>query len=189
MTDPAEADTGPGTPSPTTILGRMTGGTFDQIGIVVPDLDAAMADFTRKLGLGPWAIWDYVPPFLPRREFHGRPGTFSMRAGFAGTGPQVELIEPLEGPSVWHEFLATRGRGIHHLAFFVPSFEQAAAELRQLGAGLLMSGGGHGLDGDGIFGYFDTEPWFGFVVEAIQHPARRPPPSRMFPAPPGAGLA
>jgi len=187
VTEPRSADAGPRRSDPQTILGRIAGGTFDQVGFVVPDLEAAMADFIANLAIGPWAVWDYVPPFLPQRELRGRPGTFSMRAGFAGSGPQVELIEPLEGPSVWHEFLAGHGPGIHHLAYYVPSFEEAAAELRELGAELLMWGGGHGLDGDGRFGYFDTERRFGFVLEAIERPARRPPPHRTYPAPAGTG--
>lgn len=187
MTEPRRAKTGHQASDAQTLQGRIAVGTFDQVGFVVPDLDAAMADFSVNLGIGPWAVWDYVPPFLPRRELRGRPGTFSMRAGFAGVGPQIELIEPLDGPSLWHEFLAGRGRGIHHLAFYVPSFEEAAAELRQLGAELLMWGGGHGLDGDGRFGYFDTERRFGFVLEAIERPARRPLPNRVYPAPAATG--
>lgn len=157
----------------------IAGRRLDQIGFVVPDLELAMEDFSANLGIGPWAIWEYVPPYLGWREYRGRPGSFSMRAAFAGSRPQVELIEPIEGPSIWHEFLEQRGVGIHHLAFFVDSFADTRAKLADLGIEMVMAGGGHGLDGDGAFGYFDAEARFGFVLEAIQHPARRRPPARL----------
>jgi hypothetical protein len=148
--------------------------TPDQIGFVVPDLEHAVRSFASDLGIGPWLIWDYSPPVLAWRTYRGGAGTWSMKAAFVGSKPEIELIEPLEGPSTYHDFLASNPNGgVHHLAYVVDSFQETAATLAELGVELIQAGGGHGLDGDGAFGYFDSRRRLGFILEAIQPPARR----------------
>lgn len=50
---------------------------------------------------------------------------------------RIELMEPLAGTGPLARFLATRGEGIHHLAFEVPDIEQALARARAAGVRLL----------------------------------------------------
>ena len=41
-------------------------------------------------------------------------------------GPVVfELLQPLEGPSIYKEWLEERGEGLHHVACMRPTHEQA----------------------------------------------------------------
>lgn len=43
---------------------------------------------------------------------------------------QYELIEPIEGkPSLWADFLAENGEGLHHISHNVADVDAAAAEL------------------------------------------------------------
>jgi methylmalonyl-CoA/ethylmalonyl-CoA epimerase len=50
---------------------------------------------------------------------------------------RIELMEPLAATDPLDRFLATRGEGIHHLAFEVPDIERALARARSAGARLI----------------------------------------------------
>jgi methylmalonyl-CoA/ethylmalonyl-CoA epimerase len=65
-----------------------------------------------------------------------------MRLAFAGEGPQIELIESLDGSNIYTEWIA-----------------------RQTGRAT-------GLDGDGGFAYFGTEDLLGVIAELIEVPSR-----------------
>lgn len=158
---------------------------FDQVGIVVPDLMASVRAYSAMLGVGPWVGWRYDGAFLGWREYRGGPGRYSMQLTVAGESPQLELLEPLEGPSVFSEFLGSHGPGVHHVAYFVPSLADAAGSLAERGFVMVQSAGGHGLDGDGAFGYFDTTAALGLYLECIELPRQRRPPHFTYPAPEG----
>jgi len=157
--------------------------TFDQVGIVVSNLDQALDAYTHGLGIEPWVGWMYDQHLLARRSLRGEEGRYTMRLAVHGANPQLELLEPIDGPSIFHEFLDTRGPGLHHVAYFVPSFSAAEARLSKLGFPLVQSGGGHGLGGDGAFGYFDASAALGIYIECIEPPKARRPPHFVYPEP------
>ena len=157
--------------------------TFDQIGIVVSNLNQALEAYTDGLGIQPWVGWMYDQHLLTRRSFRGEEGRYTMRLAVHGAKPQVELLEPIDGPSIFHEFLEARGPGLHHIAYFVPSFSAAEARLSRLGFPLVQTGGGHGLAGDGAFGYFDASAALGVYIECIEPPQARRPPHFVYPEP------
>ena len=87
-----------------------------QIGIVVKDIKKAVERYWTTLGVGPWRIHRTRPSILREVIVRGKPAVISMRVAFAQSGPvQVELIEPLEGPSIYKEFIAEKGEGLHHI--------------------------------------------------------------------------
>lgn len=151
----------------------MSGLHADQLGIVVEDLDSAMARYSAVFACGPWSVWTYGPGFLSESRFRGEPGRFSMRLALAGSEPQLELIQPLAGPSLYHEWLDAHGPGLHHVGMRVPDLD---AGVRDMGRRVLQSGRGYGLDGDGGFAYLDTADDLGVILELIEVPARRRPP-------------
>jgi methylmalonyl-CoA/ethylmalonyl-CoA epimerase len=157
-----------------TLLG--SGFRVDQVGIVVGDLDAAIARYAATFACGPWEVWTYGPDVMAESSFRGAPGSFAMRLALAGSNPQIELIEPLSGPSLYHEWLAERGEGLHHLGMRVGDLAAAVGELERSGHRVLQSGRGYGQDGDGGFAYLDTTAELGVVLELIEAPAVRRPP-------------
>lgn len=159
----------------------LAGRPVHQVGILVPDLEAALERYSSRWGLGPWAGYVYGPDTVPTLTYRGQPGSYSMRLALAGSGPQVELLEPLEGPSIYHEWLEARSHGVHHLAVRVESLPAAVEPLVAAGYELLQSGAGYGLDGDGGYAYFDTEDDFGVVLEVIEVPRRRREPDFTWP--------
>ena len=167
-TTPASAARGPG-------AGPFGGGPPQQIGLLVRDLDAALQKYIDVLGVGPWICLTHGPETVPRLEYRGRPATFSMRVALSSSFPQVELIQPLTGPSIYHDWMERHGEGLHHVAYEIASMDDGIAEMRELGYELIQSGSGYGLDGDGAFAYFDTEADLATIVELRVPPLRRDP--------------
>jgi methylmalonyl-CoA/ethylmalonyl-CoA epimerase len=163
-------------------LALLDGRGPSQIGILVDDLEAALERYDSLWGGGPWRCYRYGTDTIPWLTYGGRPGAYSIRIAINATTPQVELIHPIAGPSIYDEWIERRGLGLHHLGFWVDSLEEAIASMGTAGYAVTQSGGGYGLDGDGGYAYFDTEPDFGVVLEAIEVPKRRREPDYVWPA-------
>ena len=91
-------------------------GNVRQLGIVVENLDQAVAAWTRHQRVGPWLIMRNVT--LPA-VYRGQPTAPRIDIGFGYRGDlQIELIQQTnDAPSPYREFI-DRGRyGLHHYAF------------------------------------------------------------------------
>ncbi len=151
--------------------------SIDQVAVVVRDLDAAMTRYAAQLGIGNWEVYTYGPHRCSTMTFRGQEQPYTMKLALAMVGnTQYELIEPLEGPTTYHEFLESRGEGLHHLGYIVDDIDAEIARMAALGYPLLQSGRGFGVDGDGAYAYFDSEHGLGCIVEAITPPKQMPEP-------------
>jgi methylmalonyl-CoA/ethylmalonyl-CoA epimerase len=156
------------------VVPKMKIGEVSQIGIVVRDLQKAVDNYWATLGIGPWMTLRIEPPLLRDVIMRGKPVEASMVAAIAQSGSiQLELIQPLEGPSTWKEFLEQRGEGLHHVQAPVQDPDAALAAFRELGVNVLMSG----RIGDSIFYYMDTEPLLGIIYEFVGRTAQGGPQS------------
>jgi methylmalonyl-CoA/ethylmalonyl-CoA epimerase len=97
------------------------------------------------------------------------------------TVPQLELLQPLEGPSIYHEWMEQHGESLHHVAVYVESLDDSIRSIERAGYELIQCGRGMGLDNDGGFAYFDTQSELGLVLEVIERPARRREPELVIP--------
>jgi hypothetical protein len=105
-----------------------------------------------------------------------------MRVALANVGPmRIELIEPLEGDTVYGEFVAEHGYGVHHVGVLVDSMATALNQAAQAGLEMTQDGAGFGPDNDGHYAYLDTEELLGTTIELIERPQRRNPPERIYP--------
>ncbi|MFI7324991.1 VOC family protein [Streptomyces rubiginosohelvolus] len=101
------------------------------VGIVVSDLDNALADYERRWGVKADRLTDLD---FHDALLHGEPVSSSARYGFINTGAsQIELIQPLSGRSPYTEFLQSNGEGVHHLAYVVDSVDEHLSTLREVG--------------------------------------------------------
>lgn len=159
----------------------LAGRSVDQIGIVVADLEQALDAYAELWPDHRWACYVHGPNTIPRMTYRGRPARYSFRAAFGTQTPQLELIQPLGGPSHYDEWLEERGAGVHHLGFLVSSLADVRADMDQRGVESVQDGAGFGPDADGSFAYFDTAARLGVLVEAIQRPSRRSDPDFLWP--------
>lgn len=155
---------------------------IDQVCVVVRDLRKAMAEYHARLGIGPWRTFTFAKPPLRELTYRGKPADYSMRIGFAQFGQlQYELIEPLAGPTIYHEFLERHGEGIHHFGTVVPNLDAAVAEAEAAGYRVLQSGRGTGVLGDGGFAYLSTDDTLNAIFELIEIPRERRAPEGIYP--------
>jgi len=156
-----------------------------QVGLVVKDSEATAQRYWEEFGIGPWRFYTLDPSNTPAMTFRGKPVKHAFRAALASIGDvTLELIEPLAGSSVYAEHLATRGEGLHHLAFAVDDYDTACAYLRSHGYDELQHGRPFDIND---YSYFDTNRALGFITElASEEAADKPFPLPERTLPPGA---
>jgi hypothetical protein len=156
--------------------------SIDQIGVVVRDLDEAMARYTSDFGLGPWSVFTVTEKDCPGgMTFRGKKQPHSFRAALATIGGiSYELLQPLDGESTYWEFLEKHGEGVHHLGFLVESVDETTSTMQALGYSLIQSGHGLGNDDDGAYAYYETDTALGCIYEALEVPGSgMPEPERV----------
>lgn len=119
-------------------------GPVRQIGYVVTDLDQAMAGWLA-LGVGPWFVMRGLPTHA---LYRGEPCETTLSLAIANSGEmQIELIAQLDTtPSIFTEFLAAHGPGLHQLAYWTTDFAATMAEVEEAGWPVVWSGGeGYGV--------------------------------------------
>jgi methylmalonyl-CoA/ethylmalonyl-CoA epimerase len=97
---------------------------IDHVGVAVDDLDAAIALHEQTYGLGP-----------VHREVVEEQGVEAVLLDVGVS--HVELLRPLEPDTAVGRFLASRGPGLHHVAYRVDDIEAALAALRERGMRLI----------------------------------------------------
>jgi len=95
---------------------------------------------------------------------------------------QLELIQPVHGPTTYEDHLSRKGEGLHHIKEYIPD-EQTEATLafyRAKGIAVTQTGK---FDADYHY-YMDTEPKLDFVLELGNCPVLDLPPEvfTMFPS-------
>jgi 4-hydroxyphenylpyruvate dioxygenase-like putative hemolysin len=114
-------------------------------------------------------------------EYRGGPTNFSVLLALSDESPQLELIQPLDGPSIHQDFLVEHGEGVQHLGVIVESVPTAVEEMAGAGYEVTQSGSGFGAAGDGRYAYFGTEAELGVSIEAVEPPGRMPDPDFVWP--------
>lgn len=153
-----------------------------QVAIVVEDLDRAVENYYRLFGIGPWHFYTYGKPLVKRMSYHGEEGEYRMRIALSYLGSmRIELIEPLEGDTVYADFVREHGYGVHHLGLLVENMGEAIARAQDAGLSMIQDGSGFGLDGDGHYAYLDTEEAIGVTLELIERPKGRMEPEKIYP--------
>ena len=153
-----------------------------QICVVVEDLDKALKTYHELLGWAPWHIYDYEPPLVHSRHLHGKEEAFTMIGAECEVQPGLwfELIQPLEGPSIYKEHLEKHGEGLHHLAISMPSVEASEAfQKKYRGMGCEVSMGAKMAD-QVDFCYVDATP-LKFVVELVWDAGQQLMATRQYP--------
>jgi methylmalonyl-CoA/ethylmalonyl-CoA epimerase len=158
------------------------GVAISQVACVVHDIDEAMERYHKALGWGPWNVYEHVPPSLHDTHYMGKPTEFTMLGAEVDTGSIVfELLQPLDGPSIYKDWLNEHGEGLHHVAVMRHTPEESDAlkdHFAAMGAKPTMGG----RIGDTIeFFYLDTEPMLKVIIESGSGHAIDLKPVRQYP--------
>jgi len=125
----------------------------NHLGVIVDDMDAAIAGFRDQLGLA-----------LAKTEVYAD----ILDIAFLPCGDiQVELICPREDDDPAARYLREHGPGIQHVAFEVEDLEAALAELGERGVETLGEAPRAGAD-DTIIAFLDPRSFGGILVELCQ---------------------
>jgi hypothetical protein len=135
-----------------------------QVGIVVADAEATAKRFADCYGIGPWGFYELNESNSRDTMVSGRRVDVRAKFALAYVGSmQFELCEPLDDNSIYAEYLAEHGPGLHHLAFSTPDGPEALSLFRANGHGERASGGFL----DFTYHYLDTQEELGLCVEIL----------------------
>ena len=149
------------------ISNTVTGLELAQIGWVVPDINAAVKFLAGALGVA-----GFPPPGHVRAQdlgmtYYGKvvAGEWLTTQTYNG-GSFIELVQPLSGQSMFHDYLVKYpAGGTQHLAFrsSVSNFDRITGELREQGYELI-SKVDHPI---ARMAFFDTYHTLGVVTEIM----------------------
>ena len=141
-------------------------GQVVHVAYLVPDIDVAMRDWTRQLGIGPWTC---IRNIELDSTYKGEPLNLLIHEALAYAGTlQIQLVQSLNDPSVdtpYRDRVTAGQWGMHHVAYFAEDVDAAVAAALQQGFGDTCEMRG----GDGHRYYYlrslesQTELWIEFL--------------------------
>jgi methylmalonyl-CoA/ethylmalonyl-CoA epimerase len=142
------------------IAGHILG--VDHVGVAVADLDAAVASYSRLLGL-----------VEVHREVNAAEGVVeAMLVPAAAIGRAdaiaMQILAPLDDSSVLHRFLDRRGPGLQQLAYRVDDLDATMTILRRAGVRLLDGAPAAGTAGSRI-AFVHPRDAGGVLIELVEH--------------------
>ena len=129
---------------------------IDHVGIAVHDLDDAVERYRRRMGV--------EPTHRERVEDQGVDEVL-----FAVGGSFIQLLGALGPDTPVGVFLATRGSGLHHVAYRVDDVAAALVRLRDEGVRLVDEAPRRGSR-DTLIAFVHPKAMDGVLVELVQTP-------------------
>jgi len=125
--------------------------SINHIGIVVKDLDAAIKSLSSVWRPGPWQFLELnetMNTLVPCEPFKNMVGQTTLGSLV------VEINQPIEGRSIWSDFLRTHGEGLHHLGYSIDNYEKMLSMIEEQGIEVIAGG------------VFYGTRWFAFQIES-----------------------
>src|ERR1035437_2792866 len=99
--------------------------TIAQVGLIVRDVEAKARAWSDLFGLPMPEIIVTDGVEVAHTTYNGASSPARAKLAFFHFGPlDIELIEPIDGPSTWKDQLDSHGDSMHHLAFRVHGTEE-----------------------------------------------------------------
>jgi len=137
-----------------------------QVGIIVRDVESKPRAWSEILGLPMPNIIITDTLDKTQAEYNGKSTTARAKLAFFHMGQMdVELIEPIDGPSTWKDQLDQHGDSLHHIAFVIKGMQDKIAYLDSKGVPLLQRGEYTG----GRYAYLDGIAQLGTVLELLEN--------------------
>ena len=152
--------------SPTKVKAK----AITQVGIVVKDLQKAMESYWNILGIGPWRVYNWDAPLVYDRKYHGKSSRAREKIADTMVGSvQFELCQPIEGNSIYQDFLMEHREGLHHLQFPVDDVDKTIEILGKQGFPTIQSARHGPVEYNCGYGYIDIKPLY-TIWEPVHEP-------------------
>jgi len=140
---------------------------FFEVCINVPDLDKSLEQFKSLFKMTPYLVRESK---IRNIVVHGEEKPDArIRFAYFRAGPmRLELLQPLEGETVWVDYVNRKGTGIQHIGCRVSDLDSEVAELEKRGVKVDMFMGEPRINMK--IAYLDTEDLLGTSLELIQFP-------------------
>ena len=137
-----------------------------QISIVVRDLEETLRTYVEEYGIGPWEIYAFdANEVEPLPEGGAAEGAWRIAVTMVGS-VQWELVQPLDDRSIYAEFLAAKGEGLHHVAVGGAGYRELLEAMRTKGRTVPLGGVYRGV----TFAYLSTDEDLKAVTEIFDWP-------------------
>ena len=153
-----------------------------QVAMVVHNVEATAKRYYDDLGIGPWRFYTIEPDSTGEMTLRGKPVKHAFRVALTKVGDvSMELIEPLEGESLYAEHLSKHGESLHHVAFGTKGYEDTKRLLKEKGYKEVQSGRTFNCCS---YSYFNTDKSLACLAEfgsVIDEDRPFPSPEKIYP--------
>ena len=133
-----------------------------QVGIIVENVEETARKLEELIGIGPFEI---LEPEYRDLTYQGKAGRFKLKLALARAGPvQIELAQPLQGETIYDEFVKRKGYGLHHLGIKTENMEESVKEMESKDFKVIQSGNRPGVK----WAYLSTEGRLGLIFELLE---------------------
>ena len=140
--------------------------TVTQVGIIVADIEAKAKAWADVLGVPVPDVIITDGFDVAQTEYQGEASPARAKLAFFNLGQvDLELIEPIDGPSTWKDQLDQHGDSLHHIAFVIDGMQEKVAYLNTKGIPLIQRGEYTG----GRYAYVDGTGPLGMVLELLEN--------------------
>lgn len=134
------------------------------VAFVTDDIHGAIDALVNLLGIPRPVIKETPPLDIAQPQYLGESSNLGCLQSNFQWGPiGLEVIQPNDEPSVWRDFLDTRGPGIHHIGMVEEQPEEARRHLLDSGLDSVQEGCFNG----GGYEYFDGRELLGAFIEIL----------------------
>ena len=140
--------------------------TCCQIGFVVKDVEKVSRAFAKLFGIPAPKCGMSDGYDKAHTKYKGKPTKARCKMAFLPIGEKfnIELIQPVGGPSTWKDHLKTKGEGVHHLGFVVKDTAAHLKMLRSKGIRVVHNGEFQG----GTYTYVDSLKDLKLIMELVE---------------------
>jgi hypothetical protein len=130
-----------------------------QLGYVYKDIEKQAKIMESVFGVSKFTM---VGPLILRINYRGVKAKITVRAAFAQySETQLELIQLIEGDSIYKEFLDQGREGFHHVLYKVDDLKAVINKYKENGIEVIQSG----RIMSSSYAYMDTEKKLGIIFE------------------------
>jgi len=139
----------------------------DQLGFVYKDVEKQAKIFEELFNIPKFAI---IPGTTQVLKYRGKDSKVNTKIALSRQfNIQIELIQLIEGESIYKEFLDQGREGLHHISLFVEDIDPYIEYFGKRGIEMIYLGS----IGKQLWAYFDTEEILGMLLEVQETRKRR----------------